>query len=581
MDDKFPPKAQSLKRVTNLSFFVLFAVILWVARYWHSATFGLYEDDQTNIPQMVQMPWGDLLRYVGSYIIHLYGHGRPFSDSLILIFSHLGWQIADIQGMYWIGYLIEVLNVSLFYVLLQRVAGSSFAVVASLAYVLFSADTTQAWVTASLGLQPALTFLLLALLFYLSDRRWLAYLFALLMILTYETPFLVFLAAPLMRKEWNRKLLKEGAVHAGILVGILLAVLALRSSIGEGRVAGLGFPTILTTPILHMIQGPVVSLGTYLYRPLQALRGLNLEVGLASGLALIGLVWLLSRLPVECAVRLGNVRDALRAGISLRAAKGLNLQPVPEPLRTLGRMAVTGAAMLILAYPLTFTIRAYAITGRDTRVHFAAAPGAAICCGCAVMLCLWLAAGYRQRWVGVGLLSVFFALLVGYGFLIQRDYTLGWQYQREFWQQLVTLAPDAGADTVILVDPAGLPDSRQIGANTWNLPRILNQIYQIPAEWKKPPRVYRLAEGWQQTILTSENKLALNGVTTVAPPSLYGNVDPANVILVQWADGRLVRSPASLKVGGQVLALKAPTAPVVSTLPHGFLYDYLVAESVQ
>ena len=34
--------------------------------------------------------------------------------------------------------------------------------------------------------------------------------------------------------------------------------------------------------------------------------------------------------------------------------------------------------MLILAYPLTFTVRAYAISGRDTRVHLGAVLGAAL-----------------------------------------------------------------------------------------------------------------------------------------------------------------------------------------------------------
>ena len=66
--------------------------------------------------------------------------------------------------------------------------------------------------------------------------------------------------------------------------------------------------------------------------------------------------------------------------------------------------------------------------------------------------------------------------MTGYGFIIQRDYVNAWQYQRAFWTELLPLIQDAGDYNVILVDPQALKDTRQIGANYWNLPRVLYQL---------------------------------------------------------------------------------------------------------
>ena len=45
---------------------------------------------------------------------------------------------------------------------LEAVAHRAFTLIGALVYCLFSADTTQAFITHSLGLQPSLTLLLLA-----------------------------------------------------------------------------------------------------------------------------------------------------------------------------------------------------------------------------------------------------------------------------------------------------------------------------------------------------------------------------------------------------------------------------------
>jgi hypothetical protein len=120
---------------------------------------------------------------------------------------------------------------------------------------------------------------------------------------------------------------------------------------------------------------------------------------------------------------------------------------------------------------------------------------------------------------------------------------------------------DASPNTVILVNPSVFSDVSQIGANTWNLPRIQNQIYIFPPNEKNipdlqaAPRVFRLAPGWEQSIITRDGKFQLNGTTTISPPSLYKEVDSHQVIFINGDDGKQFRENMSLKLAGTSYAL--------------------------
>ena len=232
--------------------------------------------------------------------------------------------------------------------------------------------------------------------------------------------------------------------------------------------------------------------------------------------------------------------------------------------------------MLILAYPLTFTVRAYAISGRDTRVHSAGALGAAVLVASVAMFLIYLTNGSRWRRLANILISLELACMAGYGFVIQRDYVLAWQYQREFWTELVPLIPDAGEGTLILVDPAALHDTRQIGANYWNLPRVLDQIYTFPVEMNPVPTVHRLEKGWQGTLVAAAGRFQINGTTVYSVPGYYGEYDPGNIILIQSENGRLVRRQ-TVTLDGKVYTLKPVTGSLLPTLPHGFLFNLMIA----
>lgn len=564
--------------------FLLLPAALWVVRFWHSAEFGLYEDDLTDIPRAAAMSWGDAVAFAvdPDRILHLYGQGHPLFYTFIYFLVSLGWRIRPLVGAYWLGFAVEALNVGLFCGLLKRVHSQSLAVVGGLMYVLYSADTTQAFLTHALGLHPSLTCLLLAAHAYLSGRKWLTYPLAGLTLLTYETVFPVTLAFPLLvelpARKWRRALLS----HVAICAVILIAVVVWRVAVGEDRVGELTLLQALTTPLLHMVQGPVVSLGTYLYRPLQALQAMDLE---------IGVVALLYTILFSClGLWLGRAVAAWDAE-ALRRSSGSQGEPLPlwtrarrawtalpGEIRPLLRLASAGLVMLVLAYPLTFTVRGYAISGRETRVHSAGVMGAALLVGSAILELLYLLRQTRWRRLLAGGLAAWIGLLAGFGLVVQNDYVMAWKYQRQFWRQLIPLVEDAGNGTAILVDPAGLVDTRQIGANTWNLPRVLEQLYCFPNTWEQPPRVFRLLPGWEHRIASESGLFQLNGATVTAPESVLDRYPSTSVILIDTATGILSRRTGSLRIPGGDFPLKLEGEPVLPFLPKGLLYSLMVLD---
>ena len=156
--------------------------------------------------------------------------------------------------------------------------------------------------------------------------------------------------------------------------------------------------------------------------------------------------------------------------LSEGARKSFSLKVIPRtsPIHLIG----FGLVLLILTYPLTFTTRPTAISGRETRVHLAAVVGAAMVAGGVAAGGLRWARRRFPAWVGAAVLAATLALLLGYGFQVQQDYVRAWELQRSFWRDLVPQIQDAGEGVVVMVDPAGLADTLQIGANTWNLPRV-------------------------------------------------------------------------------------------------------------
>jgi hypothetical protein len=554
---------------------LLLAITIGIAHYWHSGSFGLYEDDWFRIGRILPSSWGEVLQI----LLEGGGQGRPLHDGFIYLFSFLGIRLGGIEAAYAIGYGIQLINTILFYFLLKRLTGNAdLALAGALLYALFPADTTDAFLTHSLGIQPSLLFLLTAFHLWLSGRRSTAYGVITLTLFCYETAFPVFLAAPLLsttrRPEpitWRRILR-----HSLLLITIFLAVIALRRLWlgGMGVAADLGLAGVLQLALSQMVIGPAVSLAMMLLRPLQA--PFLLDAGLLPPLLLFVAVLVLGRIAW---IRLHGTGASATSGKSILQSNGQRQGVVPGAMRP-RRWLIAGAMMLVLAYPLALTVPAAEIDGRETRVHAMAGIGASLL-AIGIMSVLstpsWPRNGVTAR---QALFAVWLTLLVCFSLSVQRDYATAWRYQQAFWSDLLRLCTDIEEGTVILLASSDrLNQPEQIDAQGWSVPVVLTSIYDFPDDWSLPPRVYKLKDDWKRRIVSDDGSLALDAATEWLPflkPRPQERTSSSNVILLDAAQGRLNRRP-SVRIGSYGdIPLRKPGMPMLPSYRTTHLHAKLI-----
>ena len=463
--------------------------------------------------------------------------------------------MGGLPGVYYVAWAIVSLNAILLYTLLRKVSGGkTFALAAALAYCAFPADTTQAYLTMAFGGQTSITILLLAAHCYFSRWRPFSYAIALGSLLCYETVFPLFLAVPLLERDWNRSWLRRLAGGGVFVAAALAGVALLRKATGEGFVSALNAKTALTLPFQHMVIGPKTALAMFFYRPWATLaQGIPPHWGILTlaGVCTAGLLFLASR-------------DFRWSG--------------PDPVRRVGKLALAGFVFLVLAYPLTFTVPASMTYSRATRVHLAAAIGTAILWG-AISAGL-LRAG-RAWWLRGGIAALLGLLLAGqlaFGFVIQRDYSKAWAYQRSFWTDIIHMCPDIDPGTVVLVEESGLRGVRQINPWGWNMPYILKTMFDIPGPYTPMPLVYLLQWHWREKMAETGNVL---DVVDLKGWRLEKLKDP-RYILLEWNDHKkLQRATGPMELGDYELQLRPPVPAGEPPYRKRLLYHLLVVKRGQ
>jgi hypothetical protein len=568
----------------SLIIFLTLAFVIWISRYWFSANFGLYEDDYSRIPNAVVMTGDQLWEYVRTTILKFGGQGRPLHPVLIYLFSWIGWKFKQLNSLYWFGYIILTINGYLIYLILKRVGNKALALVGALIFCVYPSDTTQIYLTHSFGVQISLMFLLIASPLYLSGHRMLSYFIIFGSLITYETIYLVFLAIPLLKSTWDYSLWREIRKHALILVTALIGIFLLRRFIGEDRVIEMDIFKITLLSIRGLLTGPPVSIGLFFYRPIQVLLSLKREMMVGMGLVLIPTTWILSKIHLNTPV--GYFEQIRRFQFkNLSFKKLFNKQAAEQFINQINeneiyKLLLVGLAMLILAYPLMLTVSGLNISGRATRVHFAAVVGALLIIACLSTAILGWAITVGKKRTGVFILALFITFQSGFGISVQRDYQLSWEYQRKFWTDLIQLIPDANPGTVILIEPEGLPATEQIGAISWNLPRILNNIYEFPSDWVgNYPRVYLLKHNWKGEILLDETVFQLNNKTVKGSRFFYRDVNARDVLIIGVVNGELSRHIGPMIINGTEVKLKQVANPMLPSFEKGVLFDYLITNT--
>ncbi|MCC7361724.1 MAG: hypothetical protein IT317_19740 [Anaerolineales bacterium] len=527
------------------------ALVTWLAYYSYFRQLGLYEDDYYFIGKPLDYNWAEL----GTTLREFWGYwpqGRPIGFSLPYLLGFIGSHTVGLPGVYMLAALIVALNAVLAHFVFRRLGLGAAAFIGALAFTLFPADTTHGYLMHATGLQPSLTFLLLATLAYLTEHRVLAYVLITGSLLTYESAFPVFLAVPLLVRPWRPRLLRTLVLHGAVMAGILLVDIAVRRWMLDNRLDQIVSPAEMLYRIgLSLFIGPWVSGKLWAIAPVRVLRGLNVEMIAAS--VLVG---------------------GLCAAWLLRAARRRPDQP---PLASLGQLLLAGAVMWMLAYSLAFThFPPYNTLGRFTSVHLAAAFGASVTIAA---LAAGVLAIVRRDWLSNVFLAgctAYFGVLAGYGVLIQQDFALSWRYQREFWQAVLPLIPDVEPGTVVIVDRSGLPDSRFIISHDWEANILLGLFYEFPESWDAAdyPQVFVEPPGWQAGV-----QLVGGRLEWLPARSVYTSPQPlpdGQTILLEWEDGQLVRRTGTLSLQGHSLRLKPEPAAAAATWPTGELYRLLM-----
>jgi hypothetical protein len=533
------------------------APVIWLAHFLHSPQFGLYEDDWYRVPKALGIGWHGLWSLILASAMPGPSQGRPLHPAFIYLFSFLGFKLDGLQGVYAIAFLILLSNALLFYSFLRRsFHNDQFAFLGALSFSLFPADTTQPFLTHALGLQPAITLLLIAFHCYLSGWKKRSYVLIFLTLFTYETTFLLFVAAPLIQRRPK----KEIARHLAIMAIIFVCVVILRSITGEARVSHLGYRALLLG-CFNMVVGPVMCVAMYVYRPIETLLTLKDQGALLLLWCWIGLTLILARL--------GFFTDRVdKVALSAR-----EIPTSPSAFRG-SQQLIVGLVMLVAAYPLTMTTTAIAVAGRGTRVHTCAVLGASLLLASACSAILSRPTSKPGRYLANLGVAGLFVLLMGFGLRVQQDYVLGWQEQRGFWTDLIALCPDLNDGDVIFVEPTALRDTRQLLFLRKSLTGIpdtrqiksldvlyspLPQIYDFPGAWKAPPRVFRLPLNWKEQMFARNGELRLLTIESGYSyfPTARTTLPSSKAIFLDTKGGHLNRRSTLLNIfSGRLLVLK-------------------------
>jgi len=563
------PKYINWKEVIPYLFIIF---VTWMSRFLLSNSFGLYEDDWAFSGNAITNTFAENISRISSALISFW-QGRPLHMSLLTLIPSLGSQFGGIETLYFLGFLILSSNACLIYYLLKRISYQPYIpIIATLFFCLYPADTTFSYLQHLFGLQTSLLFLLLAFHCYLSARqghvglKFLSYLMSIFSLLTYESPFLTYLAAPFLLKNKTKK---QVIVHFCIVLLSLFSYLMLRKMTGEQRVLGLGTTSLAQTVIYQIFAGPLVAVATYFLRPLQLLQQFKLQNIIVLSLALSFFFILINYLVNDDKQIINRNRT--------------------NQLKTPGLLAI-GTAMTILAYPSALMLSVNVINGRASRVHFAASLGTAI-----ILSCLWnymltkSSSVQYLRKLTIFLLALHLSLLFVFCLDVQNLYKVSWQYQQEFWSDVTKLSPDLEENTVILVQAPSLVSGKQINPFDWSVPSVLSSIYYFPKNWKYPPRLYVLTsspssiDGWKSMIqkdnlfLMSNKNNSLRYYYEWEPDR---KVDPKDVVLLVEENNQLKRKFSLDMPNGDTLLLKQATGKTSSqNYKKSVIYNRLVDRS--
>lgn len=415
---------------------VLFlAGLVWFSCFFWSSKFGIYEDDYILIEvQMNQWRWPQYkLGVVEAF--RQYMQGRP----LHFVIGHtFAWLTTKPGGTFGAAYVaafaVQFVNAWLLLLVARRAIGPRLAPLAAVFFAIAPADTSHQFLHTNLYGNPSITFMLLSVLAYQNGRLALSYLPAALTLLTYETFFFPLCLTPFLGAEAPR--VRRVLVHGAVMGAILLTAFAVRSKLGESRVADeLADKTVAAKKAFRLATvGPVTSAKALVTKPVSTAERLSdPKFFTGDGLKPLAGAW---------AIFAAGAFAAL-----LLATGTAHAESVPRS--QLLRVGLAAVAMIVISYPISLNRDPTVLEGRMSTVHSAGNFGWALLLGALVGLAVSALprTGRRVLWAAV---AIYLGVLAAYQVTVQRDYARCWGEQRRFWGEVNRLCPDMGDNTVIM-----------------------------------------------------------------------------------------------------------------------------------
>lgn len=550
------------------------ALLIWIAHFWRSSEFGLYEDDWAFVGHPMGWEWSQVAAWVLGAIRTWWVQGRPVGFAATALSVFIGNRIGGLEAVYIFAFLLHVLNAQLVFLLAARKLSTAPAFCAALAFALLPSDTSVPLLTNGLFMGFATLFLLTALLLYLHGMHAIAYLVSLGSLLTFESAFLPFFAAPLLGR-WSRGFPRRLLKHWLLLLVAGGVTFFLRSRMGEAKTSAVladGIPGTLHRIAVAITLGPSTTLSSSFHRAWFLVSNPDREALIVMAVFVAGLSILLCFLRHRRSGAIHVWPGSIDLfGYRLHVA----VKGDPETAAAL-QTGLCGLAMLIMAYGLAISSDTYPPVTQSGRLsgctHMAAATGFGLLVGSVASFLLDLAAGRQWKAEMALLLAGYFGVLGSFHYLVQRDFATSWMLQRTFWRSVVRECPDLADGTVLLFEDYSHP-LRFVETNSWADPHVLPLLYRFPHVWSDPPRLFPVTPNWRAEIVDRSGKLVLSSPFGAWPDRPLRD---GSVILLKGNNLGVRRITGSVKVGTHELRLKPFDNPTLQRLPPGPLYRYVL-----
>jgi hypothetical protein len=248
---------------------------------------------------------------------------------------------------------------------------------------------------------------------------------------------------------------------------------------------------------------------------------------------------------------------ALTAFLAINVKENSGPSPRGDSEGTRRALWVGAAALLTwpASYALTLVDYNYPPTqqmGRLTSTHIAAGWPFALLAGSAATLILGLGAREgRVAWAAAGFA---FIGLFSYHQYIQAEYVRSWGLEKQFWSQIVELAPDIDGSSVIVAGSPASNRSPVIGSNSWADDEACQRIFGVNSAGKVPHFAHLGIVGDSIVFRKSGDQIEWNPEYW---EGLFQKIDPQNLILFRSDQGVLHR----------VDTIQVSTGPLTSTRP--------------